>query len=159
MANTWHANGEQFGWKATCTRARSLREQNVHTSHDQNAVVQINACDWNSRTEHFLFLQAMLSRSLLYNSWWHSEQKSETAGSGNFKVKHCFLYHDLSYFKGTCFKEWRNTWNSSPVNHSLQKCIRDYESLNLAIPEVHCCIMHPPTSFIHLVLSKTKTSF
>lgn len=40
------------------------------------------------------------------------------------------------------------------VNHSVQKWLREDESLNLAVPGVHCCTLNPPTSYILPALPK-----
>lgn len=158
--SVWRERRALYAW-VMGTQARSLREIKVHSTCGQNALMQINTCDWSIRAENFLYFQVTLSKSPVYNSWWHSKYKSVTAGSRNSMANHLFT-RTYPTLRSTYFKQWPNSRNSSlgeSVYKSVQKWFRDDESLSLAVPEVHCCTLYP-THLVHSAsMAKDKTSF
>lgn len=95
----WMEGRALYAW-VMGTQARRLRELKVHSTCGQNALMQINTCDWSIKTEDFLYFQVTPSKSPVYNFLcrWHSKDKSVTAAARNSTANHYFIHQDLSYF-------------------------------------------------------------
>lgn len=111
--------------------------------------MQINTCDW--RTENFLHqnLQFTITDGTAKTSLWQLDLE--------------ILRQILFYIPGPILLYVVRVLNNDQmleiapwVNPSVQKWFRGDESLNLAVPEVHCCTVYPPTSHIPPALPKIK---